>query len=294
MGLYDLFEGSGRTSSSRNSWAENQKLLKEQAYTDVDRCCERIKESGAELSKYLAVQARFNRYTVTNALLVCNSKSNATRLKEKNDWRNEGAYVLGNESPMVILKAGKDYIGRDGKRHTSIVAKEVFDVSQTTIRDRMPESRSYEMGKLVRALIESCPVEFQPIDDLNMPAYYDPAQQVIFVRRGLQETELFHSMSKEAASAVYDLKHGMGRDSCEFQTYCVSYMLGSKYGLNTDNFQFDRSPEEFAGLDSRGVKAKLYSIRDVYCDIQDQMYQNLNRGRDKGNNMPSKDMREAR
>lgn len=294
MGIYDLFGGTGKSYKSSNSWVENQKAMKEAAYADADRCCEGIRESGAELSKYLAVQARFNRYSTTNALLVCMNKSNATYLKEQNAWRNAGAFVQQDARPVVILSPGKEYTGNDGKRRTGIMAKEMYDVSQTTMKDYVPENENHKIGELVQALIKSSPAKFQPVDELDMPAYYDHDQQVIFVRRGMQETELFHSMSKEAAAAVYALKHGMDRDSCEFQTYCVSYMLGSKYELNTGSFQFDRSPEEFTGLDSREVRAKLDNIRDVFCDIQDQMYRNLNRGRSQGNNMPPRNMREAR
>ena len=53
MGIYDLFGGNNGRAYTSNSWVENQKALREQAFADADKCCNRIKESGAELSKYL-------------------------------------------------------------------------------------------------------------------------------------------------------------------------------------------------------------------------------------------------
>lgn len=44
--------------------------------------------------------------------------------------------------------------------------------------------------------IDASPVPFVPVDDLEMPAYYDSKQQTIFIKTGLSEEQAFVSMAK--------------------------------------------------------------------------------------------------
>lgn len=279
MGIYDLFGGSNNRAYTSNSWVENQKALREQAFADADKCCGRIKESGAELSKYLTVQARFDRYSVTNALLVSMNRSNATQLKDEKGWRNAGAYVEENQKPLIILEPGREYMKDDGTRGTYYNPKEVYDISQTTIRDSAEEKQNPSAGELVTALIKASPVEFQPQDDMDVAAFYDRDQGVIFVKKGLTETQLVLSMAKETATAFYDLKKKMGREESDFNSYCVAYMIGSKYGLNVSGFNFDKLPESYAGMENRDFRQELNTIRAAFSDIQIQMDKSLDRNK---------------
>ena len=47
------------------------------------------------------------------------------------------------------------------------------------------------MRELVSALIDASPVLCVPVDELELPAYYDTSQQTIFVKKGLSEEVLF-------------------------------------------------------------------------------------------------------
>ena len=278
MGIYDLFGGSERAYTS-NSWVEKQRALRDKAFSDADKSCGRIKESGAELSKYLTVQARFDRYSVTNAMLISMNHSNATQLKDENSWRNAGAFVKQEAEPIIILEPGKEYRREDGSRGTYHNPKEVYDISQTTIKDRAEEKGFPSVGELVTALIKASPVPFQPVDDLENSAYYDKEQGVIFVKKGLTETQLVLSMAKEAATAVYDLKYEKGRNETDFKSYCIAYMIGSKYGLNTASFNFDTLPSEYASMDNKEFKQEMTSIRNVFSDIQSQMNRSLDKSK---------------
>ena len=47
------------------------------------------------------------------------------------------------------------------------------------------------MRELVSAMIDASPVSFVPVDDLELPAFYDSSQQTIFIKTGLSEEQLF-------------------------------------------------------------------------------------------------------
>ena len=77
-------------------------------------------------------------------------------------------------------------------------------------------------------MIDASPVGFQPVEELEVPVFYDSSQQVIFVRQGLSEGQLFVSMAKEVSAAVLGFKHNESRDASEFKANCVAYMVSSR------------------------------------------------------------------
>ena len=40
-------------------------------------------------------------------------------------------------------------------------------------------------------------------------------------------------MAKEVSAAVFDFKHNESREASEFKSYCVAYMVSSRYGVDT-------------------------------------------------------------
>ena len=135
------------------------------------------------------------------------------------------------------------------------------------------------MRELVSAMIDASPVPFQPVDDLELPAYYDSEQQTIFIRTGLNEEQLFVSMSKEVAAAVFDFKHNESRNACEFKAYCVAYMVSSRYGVDTRGFNFDRLPKEYAEMETQDFKSELGSMRGVLGEVQSEMYKSMEKNK---------------
>ena len=125
----------------------------------------------------------------------------------------------------------------------------VYDISQTSAKDRQQAQEPKSMRELVSAMIDASPVSFGPVDDLEMPAFYDSGQQTIFIKTGMTEEQLFVSMAKEVSAAVFDFKHNESRDASDFKSFCVAYMVSSRYGVDTRGFNFSRLPKEFDGMD---------------------------------------------
>jgi len=278
MSIYDVFSG-GSKPFDKEQWAAQKQAQRKEAYELIDNTCFEMMISGDSFRQYLDVQGRFDRYSVNNAILVSAQMPEATQLKEKAAWKQSRVYVNKDAQKVVILEPSKEYTRGDGSKAVGYNAKEVYDISETSAKDRQEAQEKKPMRELVSALIDASPVPFVPVADLEMPAYYDSEQQSIFIRTGLNEEQLFVSMAKEVSAAVFDFKHNESREASEFKSYCVAYMVSSRYGVDTRGFNFSRLPKELAETDTQAFKGELGSMRDVLGEIQSEMYKSLEKNK---------------
>lgn len=278
MSIYDVFSG-GSKPFDKEQWAAQKQAQRKEAYELIDNTCSEMMISGDSFRQYLDVQGRFDRYSVNNAILVSAQMPEATQLKEKAAWKQSRVYVNKDAQKVVILEPSKEYTRGDGSKAVGYNAKEVYDISETSAKDRQEAQEKKPMRELVSALIDASPVPFVPVADLEMPAYYDSEQQSIFIRTGLNEEQLFVSMAKEVSAAVFDFKHNESREASEFKSYCVAYMISSRYGVDTRGFNFSRLPKELAETDTQAFKGELGSMRDVLGEIQSEMYKSLEKNK---------------
>ena len=278
MSIYDVFSG-GNKPFDKEQWAAQKQAQRKEAYELIDNTCSEMMISGDSFRQYLDVQGRFDSYSVNNAILVSAQMPEATQLKEKAAWKQSRVYVNKDAQKVVILEPSKEYTREDGSKAVGYNAKEVYDISETSAKDRQEAQEKKSMRELVSALIDASPVPFVPVADLEMPAYYDSEQQSIFIRTGLNEEQLFVSMAKEVSAAVFDFKHNESREASEFKSYCVAYMVSSRYGVDTRGFNFSRLPKELAETDTQAFKGELGSMRDVLGEIQSEMYKSLEKNK---------------
>ena len=278
MSIYDVFSG-GSKPFDKEQWAAQKQAQRKEAYELIDNTCSEMMISGDSFRQYLDVQGRFDRYSVNNAILVSAQMPEATQLKEKAAWKQNRVYVNKDAQKVVILEPNKEYTREDGSKAVGYNAKEVYDISETSAKDRQEAQEKKSMRELVSALIDASPVPFVPVADLEMPAYYDSEQQSIFIRTGLNEEQLFVSMAKEVSAAVFDFKHNESREASEFKSYCVAYMVSSRYGVDTRGFNFSRLPKELAETDTQAFKGELGSMRDVLGEIQSEMYKSMEKNK---------------
>ena len=278
MSIYDVFSG-GSKPFDKEQWAAQKQAQRKEAYELIDNTCSEMMSSGDSFRQYLDVQGRFDRYSVNNAILVSAQMPEATQLKEKAAWKQSRVYVNKDAQKVVILEPSKEYTREDGSKAVGYNAKEVYDISETSAKDRQEAQEKKSMRELVSALIDASPVPFVPVAGLEMPAYYDSEQQSIFIRTGLNEEQLFVSMAKEVSAAVFDFKHNESREASEFKSYCVAYMASSRYGVDTRGFNFSRLPKELAETDTQAFKGELGSMRDVLGEIQSEMYKSMEKNK---------------
>lgn len=278
MSIYEVFSG-GSKPFNKEEWAAQKQAQRKEAYELIDNTCSEMAAGGDAFRQYLEVQGRFDRYSVNNAILVSAQMPEATSLKDRTAWKQSRVYVNKDAQPVTILEPSKEYTRDDGTKAVSYNAKAVYDISQTSAKDRQPPQEQKEMRELVSAMIDASPVGFQPVDDLELPAFYDGTQQTIFIRTGLNEEQLFVSMAKEVAAAVYDFKHNESRDDSDFKAFCVAYMVSSRYGVDTKGFRFDKLPKEYEGMDAQALKGELGKVRDVLGEVQSEMYKSLEKNK---------------
>ena len=278
MSIYDVFSG-GSKAFNKEEWAAQKQEQRKEAYELIDTTCGQMMTDGGAFQQYLDVQGHFDRYSVNNAILVSAQMPEATQLKDYGSWKQSRAYVDKDAQKITILEPGKEYEREDGSKAVGYNAKVVYDISQTSAKDRQQPQEAKTMRELVSAMIDASPVSFVPVDDLELPAFYDSAQQTIFIKTGLSEEQLFVSMAKEVSAAVFDFKHKESRDVSEFKSFCVAYMVSSRYGVDTKGFRFDNLPKEFAGMETQEFKGQLGSMRDVLGEIQSDMYKSLEKNK---------------
>ena len=278
MSIYDVFSGGGRP-FNKEEWAAQKQEQRKAAYELIDTTCEKMMADGGAFQQYLDVQGHFDRYSVNNAILVSAQMPEATQLKDYGSWKQSRAYVDKDAQKVTILEPGKEYEREDGSKAVGYNAKVVYDISQTSAKDRQQPQEAKTMRELVSAMIDASPVSFVPVDDLELPAFYDSAQQTIFIKTGLSEEQLFVSMAKEVSAAVFDFKHKESRDDSDFKSFCVAYMVSSRYGVDTKGFSFDKLPKEFEGMETQEFKGELGSMRDVLGEIQLDMYKSLEKNK---------------
>ena len=278
MSIYDVFSGGGRP-FNKEEWAAHKQEQRKAAYEMIDNTCSEMMADGVSFQQYLDVQGHFDRYSVNNAILVSAQMPEATQLKDYGSWKQSRAYVDKDAQKVTILEPGKEYEREDGSKAVGYNAKVVYDISQTSAKDRQQPQEQKTMRELVSAMIDASPVSFVPVDDLELPAFYDSTQQTIFIKTGLSEEQLFVSMAKEVSAAVFDFKHKESRDVSEFKSFCVAYMVSSRYSVDTKGFLFDNLPKEFAGMETQEFKGQLGSMRDVLGEIQSDMFKSLEKNK---------------
>lgn len=166
MSIYDVFSG-GSKPFDKEQWAAQKQAQRKEAYELIDNTCSEMMISGDSFRQYLDVQGRFDRYSVNNAILVSAQMPEATQLKEKAAWKQSRVYVNKDAQKVVILEPSKEYTRGDGSKAVGYNAKEVYDISETSAKDRQEAQEKKSMRELVSALIDASPVPLYLLQTLK-------------------------------------------------------------------------------------------------------------------------------
>ena len=259
------------TPFDKEAWAERKQQERADVYALVDEGTEAIASSPEHFKAYLDVQARFDRYSVTNAILIAKQMPDATRLADFDTWKAANMNIKKGESSISIFEPGKEFTRDDGTTGINVNVKKVFDVSQTTAKPT-PEAPKPDARTAIKALISvsPCPVKMDNERVGNRSCAYDPAEKVIFIKKGMDGNDILRVLTQEVAAAKFAEK-GMDRRSCAFYTYCSSYVLGERFGFDTGKYDFDRVPEHLKGMEPKEIRSQLAAIRDMANSISQDM-----------------------
>jgi len=277
----------------KEEWAERKQAERQAVYALADTAAEAVRDGG-KFQEYLDVQARFDRYSATNVLLILAQKPGATQIKDYDGWREAGASIRRREKGISILEPGREYERDNGSIGVTYNVKKVFDISQTTAKIRKEPAVSVDERLLIKALIHRPPVPIRMEDTLagSRGAAYDYGERIIFVRRGLEAADLFRCVSLALAHAeIASQREDYSYEEADFAACGVSYLLCKKYGIDTGGCQFAELPAELRESDAREIREALNEIRDVADRISGRMYRILEQD-SKGRNSKSQNPRE--
>lgn len=259
-----LVQNSNAEPFDKEKWVEQKREERKAVYQMIDDAAVAAVSSGEKFQVFLNIQARFDRYSASNALLIAHQCPDATRLADFAAWKDAGVYIKKGASTINLLEPGKEYTKPDGTVKTSYKVKKVFDVSQTTALQKHETLVSHDKKLLLNALIDHRPCEIEVSDDLpeRVNVLYQPADNKIYVRQGMEAEPLFRGLAQEIAK-VHLKQKNLTCCNPAFTAYSVAYVLCRKNQLSCEAFRFDRMPVEFGSMDAKSARQELGTIRRV-------------------------------
>lgn len=271
----DLFSGTKQESKKtetpafdKEAWAEKKQQERNEVYAMLDEAIGELTSDGECFKDYLNVQSIFNRYSVSNALLITYQNNEATRLADFDTWKESGVSVQKGETSIRILEPGKEYTRDDGTTGVSMNVKHMFDISQTDAEPRRRQPMQYDERKLLKALIQTSPCDIVGTDTLpqNINAAYIPGKNIIQIRKGMSAQEIFSNLSDCIAGAKAEQKN-IAVDERSFTSRCVSYIVSGKFGMDVGDYSFDDVKSVFAGKEPKQIRETLEKVRDTANEI---------------------------
>jgi len=255
----DLFTGQQEAADQRR---EQRQAERDAEFSLADQTAASL-ANPARFQQYLDVQGRLPMYSVNNALLVQAQMPEATRLRDFDAWKGQGAFVQKGQKGVSILEPGQPFQGDDGQMHTPYNVKRVFDITQTDAKPAPEPAR--DERQLLRALVDRSPRPCVVSDQVpaGKIAHFDGKQ--ILVQRGHSTPALFQAIAMETAAA-------RGLDS--FQATCASYLLCRQHGFQTP--MLDMQPDTLLSGDPQTIRGELNAIRGAADEIGKRMHRNLN------------------
>ena len=278
------------TPFDKDAWAAKKQAEREGVYAMIDSHVHDMGVDGGVFQAYLDVQARFDLYSVSNAILIAAQRPEATKLANFDTWKASGVYVKRGADAITILEPGKEYTRQeDGSTGVFCNVKKVFDISQTNSRQQPAPAVARDERLLLKALMNNAPCRFAISNELpeGVNVAYHAESNAIYVRQGLDAPTIFRGVAQELARAHMD-RGGITCETPDFTAYSVSYMLCRRNGVSVEGFSFDRLPESYAMMDAKALRAEVGVMRDVAGTITTNMnrefaaYEKYIKNRDSG------------
>ena len=261
--LDELFGNEKQTTMepySKDDWIKKRNENRALAYEMLETATEELNNPDTVMA-YLDIQSKFDRYSVSNALLVAYQNPEATRLCDSKTWQKNHVFINKGETGIIILEPGKEYTREDGKTVTPYNAKKVFDISQTNARPRQQSTRTPDARLVIKGMLKTSPVKYEIKNELpeGVNAIYQPEAKMIFIRQGLDGDEIVRALSKEIAYARLD-KSNFDKENIDFAAQAISYITTSRTGFSPE--PITALNEKFSSLEAKEKRAVLSQVRD--------------------------------
>lgn len=269
-----------REQLSPQEWAEKKQLEKESVYQLIDSTAEEISENPDKLKAFLDVQARMDKYSSANALLIYSQLPEATRLKDFAGWGEDNVRVKKGAKSISILEP-VEYTKSDGSQGISYNVKKMFDVSQTNGKKQPAPTLNRDTDDIIAVMVDTSPVEVEIVDEMPQPgmgAFYKNEDQTLYIQRGFDDSvKLVQNIAQELAFAQLSIQSdSYSRRDMGFKAVCVGYMVCKKLGVETKSFAVNRIPTDWKDMDAKAVRFELSQMRsalgEIATRVSDELY----------------------
>ena len=272
--LDELFGGNETTAEQTQLSKEDWQILREQNRAQAYEMLEEATTALADpepLTQYLDVQSRFDRYSVSNALLIAKQCPTATRLADFKTWQEQGANIQKGQKAISILEP-KEVTKQNGEKGTFYDVKKVFDISQTTAEQTPALVRKADEKRLIKALMRTSPVEMRISNQLSpdLNAMYSPQDKAIYVRQGMSGADIFNALAREIILARSD--KGDGHTAQRFAVSCVAYMVCKRSGIEPLPIQEENPIKD---MEPKDIRKAMKIVRDEANSITGEMEKTL-------------------
>lgn len=274
--LDELFGNEKQTTMepySKEDWIRQKNENKALAYEMLETATEELNNPDTVMA-YFDIQSKFDRYSVSNALLVAYQYPEATRLCDSKTWQKNHVFINKGETGIIILEPGKEYTNDKGKTVIPYNAKKVFDISQTNARPRQQIKSKPDVRVVVKAMIKTSPIPVEISNQLpdEVNAIYQPGAKKIFIKQGLDGDEIVRSLSKEIAFARLD-NGDFNRENLEFKAQAISFIITSRAGFEPK--PITALSDKFISLEAKEKRAELSQVRDHANTISNSIKKSL-------------------
>lgn len=272
-----------RPQLSPEEYVAKKKAEKDAVYQMIDDAATEIVNAPEKFRGYLDTQARMDRYSAANALLIYKQQPQATQLKEFRDWQEDGVKVSKGAKSLSILEP-VEYAKKDGSTGIAYNVKKVFDVSQTNGRRPAAPTLDRDPRKLVAVMLDTAPIDVATVEKLpspNMGAFYRNEDQTLYVKRDIGDSvALCQCVAQELGHAQLAMScEAYSRREMGFSAVCVGYMLCRKFGVDTRSFAIENIPDGLKNKEPKGIRAELSKTRSAMNEIGSRVAEEIYRRR---------------
>lgn len=253
-------------SKNQNNWKEQQNKTRQEIYSTMDRMATIVGNDGIKFQDYLNIQSKFAKYSVGNCLVILEKAPTSTQIKDKKSWEEKGISLKENAKAIKILEPSKS----NGRTYYN--PKEVYDISQTN--SQISETTiNYGDRKLLEALLHDCDVPRKAVEKLpngEIGSEYNKDENILYVCKGMDRETLFQTLCQEMANI--EMQNEENSNIKSFKSYCISYMICKRYGIDISNFDFSNLPQEITNQKQpKEIRGEIDKIRSNFEKINSRM-----------------------
>ena len=271
-------------------WKAMKDKEKADVYSLLDKTTQELAEVPGSFERYLDTQARMNRYTVSNALLISAQFPEATKLRTFAEWEAEGATIKKGSKSISILEPS-EFQKNDGSKMVVYNVKKVFDITQTSKENEARVAKSPDLKNLIAVMLDTCPVTIDLATEIpaqNTAAYFDKDQNTLYVQKeGGDASYVCQCVARELGQVEASRnREDYDRNNSFAEAVITGYLICRRYGVPTDALDVRKAASVFKGMDAKSVRKELSRIRsyayDINNNISTKLYQSK-ASRSKGN-----------